>query len=52
MQVGDVVPAAGGEVVEADHRVAAGEQVVAQVRAEEPGAAGDHDPAHRRPIPV
>ena len=51
-QVGHVLPRAGGEVVEADDGVAPLDQAVAQVRAQEAGAAGHHDPAHWRPIPV
>ena len=43
-QVDDVVLGAGEEVVDAQHVVAVGQQAVAQVRAEEAGAAGDHDP--------
>ena len=35
---------AGEEVVDAQHVVAVREQPVAQVRAEEAGAAGDEDP--------
>jgi hypothetical protein len=42
-QVGDVVLAAGEQVVQADHAVAARDQPVAQVRADEPGSAGDQD---------
>ena len=37
----EVRQAAGGEVVEGDDAVAAREQRVGQVRADEPGAAGD-----------
>ena len=50
-QVGHVLPRSGGEVVEADDGVAPLDQTVAQVRAQEAGAAGHHDPAHWRPIP-
>ena len=42
------------QVVDADHLVAPVEQALAEVRAEEPGAAGDDDPAHAaqaRPMP-
>lgn len=53
VQMGHVGPAAGGEVVHADDRVPAAEQVVAEVGAEEASPAEDDDPgAHRRPIPV
>ena len=45
-QVGDVALGAGEVVVDAQHVVAVGEQPLAQVRAEEAGAAGDQ---HRRP---
>ena len=38
----------GLQVVHADHPVIAREQVIAQVRAQEPGAAGDHGSRHRR----
>ena len=41
-QVLDVLQRARVEVVEADDPVALGEQVLAEVRAEEPGAAGHH----------
>jgi hypothetical protein len=44
----DVSQRRGLEVVHADHVMPLGEQVVAQVRADEPGAAGDHDGAHGR----
>ena len=44
----DVLQRAGVEVVDADHPVALGQQVIAQVRAEEPGSAGDDAGAHRR----
>ena len=45
---------AGDEVVDGDDLVAAVEQGAAEVRAEEPGAAGDDDAGHRvtyRPMP-
>ena len=51
-QVGHVLPRSGREIVEADDGVAPLDQAVAEVRTEEAGAAGHHDPAHRRPIPV
>ena len=51
-QMGHVLPGSGGEVVETDDGVAPLDQVVAQVRAQEAGAAGHHDSAHWRPIPV
>ena len=38
-----VVAPAGGEVVDDEHLVAAGEQAVGEVRADEAGAAGDQD---------
>jgi hypothetical protein len=41
-QVDDVVLGAGEEVVHAEHVVAVGDQALAEVRAEEAGAAGDH----------
>ena len=41
----------GLEVVDADHAVAAVEQLVAQVRAEEAGAAGDEASGHTDSIP-
>ena len=51
-EVRDVLLATRDEVVDADDLVAASEQRVAQVRAEEPRTAGDHDPSHQlRPIP-
>ena len=43
-EVRDVVGMAGEEVVHPDHRVALGQEAVAQVRAEEAGRAGDEDP--------
>ena len=46
----DVRQRAGLEVVDADHAVAAAQQLVAQVRAEEPGAAGDQAGGHGREI--
>jgi hypothetical protein len=42
-QVGDVVLAAGEQVVQADHVVAARDQPVAQMRADEAGPAGDQN---------
>ena len=52
-EMGDVVTASGGEVVDADDLVVPGEQLVAQVGAEEAGSAQDDDAAaHRRPIPT
>ena len=50
-QVGHVLPRPGGEVVEADDGVAPLDEAVAQVRTQEAGATGHHDPAHWRPIP-
>ena len=41
--VGEVVGVAGGEVVEGDDADAAGEEVLADVGADETGAAGDED---------
>ena len=43
----DVLQRAGLEVVDADHPVPLAEQVLAEVGAEEAGAAGDHAGAHR-----
>ena len=43
LDVRDVVEVAGLEVVDADDAMAFVDQVVAQMRAEEPGAAGDED---------
>ncbi len=43
----DVRERARLEVVDADHAVAAREQLVAQVRSEEAGTAGDQAGAHR-----
>ena len=45
VQMGDRVAPAGGEVVEEDDALAAGEQRVREVGADEAGAAGDQDPA-------
>ena len=42
-QVGDVGQVARQEVVDADHRVAAVEQRLGEVRADEPGGPGDDD---------
>jgi hypothetical protein len=47
-QVGDVVFLAGEEVVEADDVMALGDEAIAEVRAEEAGAAGDEDAFERR----
>ena len=47
-QVGDVLDAAGEQVVDADDPVAVGEQPLAEVRAEEAGAAGDERGGHAR----
>ena len=48
VEPGEVVPVAGGEVVEHAHAVAALEQRVYQARADEAAAAGDEDaPAQR-----
>ena len=41
-EVGDVVHAASDEVVNADDLVAAREEEIGQVRAEEAGGTGDH----------
>ena len=46
LQVADVGGAPGEQVVEADDLDALGDQPRAQVRSEEPGAAGHHDAAH------
>jgi hypothetical protein len=52
-EVGDVVAAPGREVVDGDDLVTPGQELVAQVGAEEPRAAEDDDAAaHRRPIPT
>jgi hypothetical protein len=45
--VGDVLERAGLEVVEADHPIALGEQMLAEVRAEKAGTAGNHAGRHR-----
>ena len=47
-ELGEVLAAAGGEVVEHPHGVAAGEQRANEIRADEPGAARDENlpPAH------
>jgi hypothetical protein len=50
-EMSDVAGATGDVVVEAQHLVAAGDQRVAQVRAEKAGAAGDEDAHQRRPTP-
>jgi hypothetical protein len=44
----DVLQRSGVEVVDADHPVALGQQVVGHVRAQEPGAPADQAGAHRR----
>jgi hypothetical protein len=44
----DVLERAGIEVVEADHPVVLGQQVIAQVRAQKSGSPGDDAGAHRR----
>ena len=44
--VRDVLEAAGLEVVEADHAIVAREKVVAEMRAEEARASGDHSSRH------
>ena len=41
LDVGDVLQRAGVEVVDADHPVPLGQQVVAEMRPEEPGSARD-----------
>jgi hypothetical protein len=46
-QVRDVRERSGLEVVNTDHAVAATEELFTQVRAEEPGAAGDEASRHR-----
>jgi hypothetical protein len=46
--VAEVVQRPGGQVVDDRHLVAPGQQRVAERRADEPGAAGDEDPAHGR----
>jgi hypothetical protein len=46
-EVLDVLERAGLEAVHADHPLALGEQVVAEVRAEESGASRDHRRRHR-----
>ena len=51
-QVSHVVPAPGRQIVEADDRVTPGDEVLAQVRAQEARPSRHHDAAHRRPIPV
>src|SRR3546814_9261133 len=48
----DVVDRTGDEVVDGNHLVAAIEQRLAEVRAEEAGPAGDDDASHQlRPMP-
>src|SRR3989344_4230558 len=42
-EMGDVVLGAGEEIVHAQHVVPVGDQPLAEVRAQEPGAAGDQD---------
>ncbi len=51
-QVSHVVPAPGGQVIEADDRVTPRYQVLAQVRPQEARPSRHDDAAHRRPIPV
>ncbi len=48
-EVGDVLPAGGEEVVDAQDLVSPRQQPLAQVRSDEPGAAGDQYPFHRSP---
>ena len=43
-EVGDVLPAGGEEVVDAQDLVSPREQPLAQVRSDEPGAPGDQYP--------
>ncbi len=43
-QVGDVVPGAGKEVVQAQHIMAVGQQAFEQVAAEKAGTTGDQYP--------
>src|SRR5689334_3225303 len=43
----DIGAGAGGEIVEADHRLAVGEEMLAQIGADEPGGAG-HEPSASR----
>ncbi len=45
-QVRDVALAAGEEIVDTEHIVAAADQAIAQVRTEKAGAAGDQDAFH------
>ncbi len=49
----DVLAATGRQIVDADHVVATLDEAIAQMRAEEAGAAGDEDAsvAHDRPTP-
>src|SRR5881275_3092858 len=47
----DVLRAAGDEVVDADDFVAAGEEEIAEVRAEEARAAGDQRTTHLHALP-
>jgi hypothetical protein len=52
-QVHDVAPRRGVEIIDAEHVLALGQQPLAQVRAEEAGAAGDQDAfAHRAILPA
>ena len=51
-QVGHVLLAPGRQIVHADHPVAPGHQVLAQMGTEEAGAAGHHHGAHGRPSPT
>ena len=45
-EVGDVLPAGGEEVVDAQDLVSPRQQPLAQVRSDEPGAAGNQNPFH------
>ena len=51
-QMGDVVRMAGDEVVQPDDRVAIGEEAIGEMRAEEPGGAGDEDSHAVAPRPM
>jgi hypothetical protein len=48
LEVSDVLERSGLEIVHADHALSARDQVVAQVGAEEAGAAGDQGGRHRQ----
>ena len=50
-EVGDLVAAAGGEVVDGDDLVAGAPEGPAHVPADEPGAARHDRPRHQRPMP-